>query len=641
VEWSPDGTERKAPFARRGRWLRALGFAAALAVGSVAGATENAPKRFFVGPSPRGGIDDYKQLFKANASWDWVKRHAHVFEMHVNSLRPLPSLPGYLDDASLVMAQKALAKSDFEVGVIAGGLRKFKGSDNQLNWFQAGELQARKEIEGLRRWASVGGEVDVLLLDSPFSHIMEQVGMPWHFAAYELADYLDEIATEFPELEVGFIEPIPRYTIGSFTTFNEIAYGDLRDLFSTVLPILEARGHAMSFFLADSPYSYTEGTPQGWRKLVAAEVEVERWGMTFGWFVNDNVGGGTSNELFYANALDGLRKLAEAGGNPDQFNIRSWYDYPAIAVPEHEPFSFTWTAGELMRFVYANFVSQDPQSVTISFDDGVLGGMDLVKGQYVVQDGGLEILSNSHFTLPRQMYAVPNAMIGGDMKGMQPGARLSVLLDLSPLDSNTYRVDLEAIDGMSARVSLTTVDRTLGIATQSSSGPIVPVPILQRAFAMSLRAEEGRLLVDLDRNRALDVPLPSVGLAGEGGALSIKTSAPGGNAGYPSRIRLDFVDLREADGVPNVTVDRDSHVLFSLVQPGLLETFDGLSWLNAFDGDVLELEEFVTDLLPVFEIQSLGPSHLLLRSTVPASPEALISLVFDGQHETVRVAPRD
>lgn len=58
--------------------------------------------------------------------------------------------------------------------------------------------------------------------------------------------------------------------------------------------------------------------------------------------INTSVrGGDTSDELFHKETLLAKRRFEDVGGDPDDFIIMSWLDYPKTWLPEDEPNTFT------------------------------------------------------------------------------------------------------------------------------------------------------------------------------------------------------------------------------------------------------------------------------------------------------------
>ncbi len=585
------------------------------------------PKRFFVGPSFFGGIDEYKKIFDPAASWPLVKRQGDVFEVHVNSLRPDPFNIAYLDDNTLEDAVHTLGSAQLEVGVFAGGLRHFPGGADPANWAKAGETLAKIEGTGYGRWTHLGGTIDVLMLDSPFGYALQDMGMPWDVAAGELADYLDQVVGFMPGVEIGLIEPVPHYVVGQYPTWGPKHLGNLPDLLATVLPILHARGHDVSFFLADSPYTYTDQTPGGWKKLVLLEKVVRKLGLRFGWFVNDSKGGSQSDALFFLNSINGLRKLHEAGGNPDDFNIRSWYVFPKKTVPESSPLTFTGITRKLMEYVYGHFEAPNKLSHTVSFDDGALEPfvLDQVSSTHIV-NGRLAMSSAGKFKLPRHLYQEPTIIVRGSMVGMLPGSSADVVLR-APKDSVSYVVSLVSQAGGKCYVQLRSSDAQSGASEVLAVGKTVPVDPLQD-FHLIVRQAAGFLRVDVNKYTSLVHPSPIT-------KPSLIAFGASSQSPFVGQVLFDLIDIREKRAITNITVDKKGRIVFSLVSEDFLPAFDKSYWLNVFDGEIVSFDDFSSKVMPAMEVLALRNDYVVMRTLQAVPPGSIISLVYDGDFESI------
>ena len=600
--------------------------AATLALSGVALAQND--KRIFLGPSVRGGIAEYEALFEPGADWAWVHRQGTLFQFHAQNLRE--STPLSLSDATLEKATAFLAAAGLDVGVEAGGLRMFPGSDDPANWHLAGETQAKVESKGYERLVRFGGEMDMLLLDAPFSYALLQMGMPWDVAAQELSDYLDVVKKHHPDVEVGLIEPVPHYELAGFPVANQKQFGNLRHLFDTVLPILSARGHEISLFMADSPYSVTETSLGGWEKLAAAGYLAQARDMRFGWYVNDNVGGKTSEKVFLENSLLGLERLREAGGDPDDFSVRSWYDFPKLTLPDSDPATFMGIARRLMEHVYANYEAPNRDSLTLVFEDGKLEPLRVKHGAAEVQDGALELAEASEVRLFGKEYTEPSIYLFGDMLGMQPGSEARVVL-WRQNESLHHEVVLVTNDRQSCHVELRLVDPVFGASHLLAKGAQVLADPLQYMGHFAVRVQDGLLLASVDSQISLAVPFQVAAPVHVG----VGSAAPG--VPYTGRMHLELLDLREGDAPPNVEFDSNGHIVFSLLQEDLLPMFDTENWLNAFDGMILPFSDFEMAVLPNFEFEAVREDHVVMRSEFPVKPGSIITLVYGGDFETIVV----
>lgn len=591
----------------------------------AASAHAQVQKRFFVGPSVHADVDEFKKLFEPGAPWTFVQHQATFFDFPIDTLRPKLN-PSYVDDATLSKAVKVLADAGLKVGVETGGLRSLPGFAHPNSWIKLGEVMAKQEGEGYQRWVSLGGRVDLIMFDSPISNVQQGLGMPWDIAAHELADYLDFVEKFSPGFEFGLIEPVPHFTLGTFPTFNpKKNFGDIGDLLSTVVPILEARGHRPSFFLADSPFTNTEKTVGGWRKLQELQRIVSKMGMRYGHFVNDNEGGDNSEEVYFLNSVSALDRLRQNDIEVDDFNFRSWYDYPKKSVPETKGLTFTGIVRQLLLNVYRNFKANNTSSVTIAFHDQTIEPLEVLNGSAVVFDDAMELREPAELMLPRLLYAQPHVAIETELQGMLPGSRLEVIFKKAHV-AGSHRVALVTRDDGLSHVELRYMD-AMGASSILMRGTPVPLDPLVDRVLFSVRVRDGRIEASVNRNVSLDAlsPLPEESVLGVASA----SDAP-----FVGRARVYTLDAREGDAISNVSFDKDHHVLFSVFRRDLLSTFEGDYWLNTFSGDLVGFDEFSTAVFPVLETIALRNDYVVMRSVFPVSDTNRVGLVYDGDFET-------
>lgn len=290
-------------------------------------------------PNMDGGSADFvppqdaRKLFEQGAPWPTAKAGIQVFKFYIGVVGGLHNLP-------VSQAVQALKAANIAIAVEAGGLR---------DWECSGANMAQIELRTLSAIVQAGGQLSYLALDSPFGHTLASaIPNPCQYtvdqAAAQLLMYIKGIRQRYPNVKIGLIEPVPWYTVGDFPNYPGAKYGDLPQLLDTVLSVLRQGGEALDFFHADSPYDYDEGIPggQGWTKLKALQDFVRSRGMRFGLIYNSDRAGKTSDELFFRETLAAKAKLAQAGGDPDDLILQSWYWYPRQWLPEDQPYTYTY-----------------------------------------------------------------------------------------------------------------------------------------------------------------------------------------------------------------------------------------------------------------------------------------------------------
>lgn len=602
---------------------------AGLIVFALAGTTAaQNPKRFLVGPAYGPQTKQYVKLFEPGSPWRWVQSQADFFEFHVHSWWPTTAQPGHLSDLELEQAATMLQQTGMKVAVEAGGLRQYPGHAPS-NWHIAGEHRAGIELAAYERWLRNGGELDLILLDGPIGKATRDLGMPWDVAAHELSDYLDIVKTRFPRVEVSLIEAVPHYRVGQYPTWGATNYGDLELMLDVVLPILEARGHPIASFTADSPYNYNVETKQGWEKLLAVQKLVQdEHGIRFGWFVNDEEGGTHSEELYAENTRKALETFLAIGGDVDDFNLRGWYDHPRKLVPEQNAFTFMGITRTLMRYVYGNYEAPNQHSVTVTFEDGGFGPLTARRGKVLVKGAAAEFQESDELGLRGLRYDAPTVLVSGEMIGVPPGSSTNVVLRPDKTAFG-YRVALVTNGDGTSQVQVEAFDQQSGLTHILDRGPLLGTDPQTSRFHFAVRENGGFLTAEVDDVPAISVAVPPL----ESLALSVGVRFAGADVG---RTRLNTIDFRESLGVTNVEFDDQRHVILSLYSEDLLKSFVFDSFLNSFEGDLVDYAEFEVSIFPYMEVLTLANDHAILRSTIPVQPSTLFGIVYGGDFEVVR-----
>ncbi len=324
---------------------------------------------------------DYMPVFSNPEAWPEVFQRTGTVKFYVATLSPEVGL----DLPSLVaMAGKGGFKAEFEVG----GLRPSSAADFHG---RSGEEQAAKEIRMLRRWVEAGGAVDALSTDHAIMHQMslnyrdrneftkEKValgsGGQFEMSALmaELMDYFAAMKEEFPGAKLGVIESLGYFTFktrhGTFPPADpRLPEWDFEKFLDDLLAAAKARGVTIDWFDIDFGYN---GAAQDTRRLKARRLVTERIGaaaeiirskgLLVGIIYNDDgriekdfLPGDPKRKDPHRNrwAFENTRDLWQATRSslqPDRILFQSWYDYPEKTGPESDPFSFLWTARELLR----------------------------------------------------------------------------------------------------------------------------------------------------------------------------------------------------------------------------------------------------------------------------------------------------
>ncbi len=308
--------------------------------------------------SSANNVSDYIEWLLEDSDWETVRDNLDVFGIHMNALnnrRPIVQ--------ELVAFQQ---RTGIAIGIEAGGLRMHYGQADTC-----GETAARREINKYGVIFRAGGTVDYLQLDSPIGFMLRSNGGAYtpSEASRELADYIEIVGNQFPDMSIGIIEPIPWYTIDEFPSHPGQNRGDLLEIYDVLLDTLDSRGLSIDFFNADCPYDYALNRGyDGFAKLVRLQEWCQDNDLQYGQIFNSARGGANSNEQFGRETIAYYDTLTAAGADPDILLVMSWYPHPDVALPEDEPWTFTYTLREFMSAAGVLSAQKNDSTLPTGFD---------------------------------------------------------------------------------------------------------------------------------------------------------------------------------------------------------------------------------------------------------------------------------
>lgn len=288
--------------------------------------------------SPNNSAADFIQLFDENADWATGRSRVNVLSTHENWL-------GGRRDSLERRIVPFIQRTGIQLALEVGGLRSHNLHGADVD--QVGELTAQDELAKIRHIYDAGGEVTYLHMDSPIGYTLASGGdticaFDPSQSASELADYMEAVLAVHPDLKFVLIEPVPWYHIEQYPSNPGQDRGDLLEILQVALDTLDSRGLSLDAFHADSPCNYNQTRRlNSWPKLVRLQQWVQDHGMQFGLILNDETGGNSGDSAFFAGTMTSYQRFTEAGGNPDNLPLMSWYPYPSRLLPEDEPYTYT------------------------------------------------------------------------------------------------------------------------------------------------------------------------------------------------------------------------------------------------------------------------------------------------------------
>jgi hypothetical protein len=158
-----------------------------------------------------------------------------------------------------------------------------------------------------------------------------------------------EVSPQFdPELQ-GRIEEVKSRILSFHQFAPEIKYGiidarptkgwEYENAYKRLFDALDATNHKLDFIMLDCPYSYpAAGDKITWAGLKAVEQYVQHdLGIEYGLIITDNVGGMSGEKEFFDSVMSYGENYIKTGTVPDYFVLMSWFNHPALSLPENAP----------------------------------------------------------------------------------------------------------------------------------------------------------------------------------------------------------------------------------------------------------------------------------------------------------------
>lgn len=223
----------------------------------------------------------------------------------------------------------------------------------------SGATMANTILKKLQPFFQAGGTIHFWLIESVFSRTRAGcANYTLKDTVREVSAYAGVIASKLPSTKLYLYDALPHYSVGKEWPPNEpLKPGqwamDLPEILKLLAPAMASQGAKLLGYWADCPYEYsihyTHGN--GYKRLAAAFSAVKELGLQFGKTFNSQLGGQTSDELFYNNTLDDFKRsmLAVNVSLFDMTMVETWYAYPLNAIPETQLYTTMYTAKAVMQ----------------------------------------------------------------------------------------------------------------------------------------------------------------------------------------------------------------------------------------------------------------------------------------------------
>ena len=273
------------------------------------------------------GSPQYGDLFQPDAPWDNAATRVNVFKIY-------PQWITRASDPELQVMFAELTRRNIAVALEFGVLRESAACGRSVEGFGGANLLA-----AARRVRDNGGVLRYIAMDEPiyFGNLYQGTNA-CRFSVAQLAANaalsIRELLAEFPDVQIGDIEPAPGGNIAAWA-----------DRYAAGIDALQtALGLPLAFFHADVVWS--QNTWQTDVETIAAMVHGKS--IPFGVIYNGNPDD-ASDAAWLANAEKHMLDVELGGLMPEHVVFQSWHAYPKKLLPETDSDSFTFLINRYFR----------------------------------------------------------------------------------------------------------------------------------------------------------------------------------------------------------------------------------------------------------------------------------------------------
>ena len=264
-------------------------------------------------------------------------------------------------------------------GVLGPGWGNLTDKDN-------GRESAKVEIQMSKNWVTAGGKIDYIIFDGPVRRLLygniqqnlqdnDGVLVSGHFnttrepysyedAADEILHSMDEWRKVYPEIKFILGCNFPNWGWKGGQDYHKrqadgMNWGDYWEVVQIIMDRVQAGEPRFSKVIVDWPYNYAIGeryspTPGNDPKSIdwiarIRELEDYVKGLGLEFYLYTNTEEKESDTVYTEGTLNYVDLYRQRGGNPDGWNVQSWYPVPTSFGPEDQPYSMSWLCNEVIR----------------------------------------------------------------------------------------------------------------------------------------------------------------------------------------------------------------------------------------------------------------------------------------------------
>lgn len=213
-------------------------------------------------------------------------------------------------------------------------------------WGVTGEKTFAAERPLWERIQRLGGDISAVAMDEPLSCVRQRLKKPDDYAVQETANYIALVRKNFPQIQIGDIEPYPSIPLAD----------QLPWIAALQKRLAERHVRGLDFYRLDVDWvNFTVGGHGSWPEVKQLERGCRAQGLPFGliyWaadYPQMQRQGLADDSTWYVSVMQQGYDYALVGGAPDQYVIESWVGAPAQALPDTGDFTFTRSVRDFVR----------------------------------------------------------------------------------------------------------------------------------------------------------------------------------------------------------------------------------------------------------------------------------------------------
>lgn len=284
-------------------------------------------------PGSRDGIC-WRELFTAPQSWAETRSRVTVLGY------ASANLDKQFKDDELKAWLPQIDRWGLKLGLEVGAVKE---------WAPSGKRVFDVERKYWDRIRSLGGKIYSIAMDEPLCCVRQLIKKPDSFAIEETAQFIALVRANYPEIQIGDIEPYPYLQREELLGFIDALQARLKQM--------NVRG--LDFFRLDVDWNhFTIGNQTyagNWPDVKKLELGCRQRGLPFSLIYWD-ADYGRMKELkladdstWYVGIMRQGYDYTFVGGSPDEVVIESWIGEPSRSIPESDEWTFTRSVRDFCR----------------------------------------------------------------------------------------------------------------------------------------------------------------------------------------------------------------------------------------------------------------------------------------------------